>query len=369
MLLPLVHDRGIVQQLNFDVAYRYADYSGVGGVDSWKGGFDWTVNDQLRLRATVSQDVRAATMGEKFDRTGGVANVVDYFLDPSGGTSYGITTFSNGTPDIKPESARTTVFGFVYQPHWAEGISASVDAYTIEVTNNINQIMAAQVVSGCYVDNDADLCNFITRTGPPLPAFPGTPSIALVGVPYYNQASVKAQGVDLEINYRHDVPWFGGSSVNVRFLGSHLNERSNTDSAGTKTEVQGRYLYPEWTGLVSSSLIKGPLSVSLSARYTGEQLINPNFNFNGTSTRWDVADNFIESQVLVDASVRYRFGRGDNRMTFFATINDLFDRGPQEFLGFPLGGAFSDNFSTGPGLGLVGDERGRRYALGVSLEF
>jgi len=373
VLLPLVHDHGIVQQLNFDVAYRYADYSGVGGVDSWKGGFDWTVNDQLRLRATISQDVRAATMGEKFDRTGGVATVIDYGLDPTGGTSYGITTFSNGTPDILPESARTTVFGFVYQPHWAEGISASVDAYTIEVTNNINQITAAQVVSGCYVDNNVDLCNFITRTGPPLPAFPGTPSIALVGVPYYNQASVKAQGVDLEINYRKNVPWFGGSAVNVRFLGSHLKERSNTDSAGKKTEVQGQFLspqmFPKWTGLVSSSLIKGPLSVSLSARYTGDVLINPNFNFNGTSTRWDVADNTLESQVLFDASVRYRFEKGSNRMTFFATVNDLFDRGPQEFLGFPTGTAFSDNFSTGTGTGVYGDTRGRRFTLGVALDF
>jgi iron complex outermembrane receptor protein len=364
-LVPLVHERGILNQLNFSAAYRYADYSGAGGVDSWKGGFDWTVNDQLRLRATLSQDVRAATMGEKFDRTGGIANITDYFLDPSGGTSYGVTIFSNGTPDIRPESAKTKVFGFVYQPHWAEGISASVDSYEVEVTDNINQITAAQVVQGCYVDNDQDLCGFITRTGPPLPAYPNTPSIALVGVPYYNQASVKAEGVDLEINYGKSVPWFGGSGVNVRLLASHLKERSNTDSKGNKTEVQGRFLFPEWTGVVSGGLIKGPLSVNLSARYTGPQMINPNWNFNGLSTRWDVADNTVESQVIMDASVRYRFGARDNRITLFATINDLFDRGPQEFLASP----FSDNFSTGPGLGVTGDERGRRYALGVSLDF
>jgi iron complex outermembrane receptor protein len=367
VLLPLVHERGIVQQLNFDVAYRYADYNSVGGVDSWKGGFNWTVNDQLRLRATVSQDVRAATMGEKFDRTGGVANITDYFLDPSGATSYGITTFSNGTPDIRPENAKTKVFGFVYQPHWAEGISASVDSYTVDVTDNINQVTATDVVRGCYVDNDVDLCNFITRGGPPLAAFPGINTISLVGVPYFNQASVKAQGVDLEINYRKNVPWFRGSAVNVRFLGTHLKERSNTSSAGVKTEIQGRFGFPEWTGLVSGSLIKGPLSVSLSARYTGEQLINPAWNIPTAAIPWNVADNTLESQWLTDASVRYRFGMGANRITFFATINNLFDRPPQEFLGFT--GAFSDNFSTGPGLGVTGDERGRRYALGVSLDF
>jgi outer membrane receptor protein involved in Fe transport len=365
LLIPLVHEQGIVQQLNFSAAYRYADYSGVGGVDSWKGGFDWTVNDQLRFRATLSQDVRAATMGEKFDRTGGVANVTDYLLDAGGGVSYGVTIFSNGTPDIRPESARTKVFGFVYQPQWADGISASVDAYTIEVTDNINQITAAQVVSGCYVDNDVDLCNFITRTGPPSTQDPSINFISLVGVPYFNQASVKAEGVDLEINYRKDVDWFGGGAVNVRFLGSHLAERSNTDSAGNKTEVQGRFGFPEWTGVVSGSFVKGPLSVGLTARYTGEQLINPNWNFHGTSTRWDVADNTLESEVLMDATVRYRFGKGDSRITFFATINDLFDEGPQEYLALP----FSDTFSTGTGLGVTGDERGRRYALGLALDF
>jgi outer membrane receptor protein involved in Fe transport len=206
-----------------------------------------------------------------------------------------------------------------------------------------------------------------------VPAYPTTPSISLVGVPYYNQASVKAQGVDVEINYRKDVRWFGGSSVNVRFLGSHLKERSSTDSTGKKTEIQGQYLTPQmfplWTGLVSSSLIKGPLSVSLSARYTGDVLINPNFNFHGTSTRWDVADNTLESQVLVDASARYRLGKGNNRTTLFVTVNDLFDKGPQEFLGFPTGVAFSDNFSTGPGTGVIGDARGRRFTLGVALDF
>src|SRR5690606_22954829 len=102
-LIPLVADARFMQQLNFSAATRWADYSGSGDVWSWKGGFDWALNDQLRLRTTVSQDVRAATMGEKFDRTGGVANVTDYLLDAAGTVSYGITTFSNGTPDIQPE--------------------------------------------------------------------------------------------------------------------------------------------------------------------------------------------------------------------------------------------------------------------------
>src|SRR5690606_15700067 len=149
-LIPLVADAPLVRQLNFSAATRWAKYSGSGDVWSWKGGFDWTINDRLRLRTTVSQDVRAATMGEKFDRTGVIGNVTDYLIDPAGTVAYGITTFSNGMPDIQPEEARTKTFGGVYRPAWASNLSISLDWYSVEVTDNINQITAGQVVSGCY---------------------------------------------------------------------------------------------------------------------------------------------------------------------------------------------------------------------------
>ena len=58
-----------VQQLNLSAAARWADYSGAGDQQSWKTGLDWAIIEPFRVRATVSEDVRAATMGEKFDRT------------------------------------------------------------------------------------------------------------------------------------------------------------------------------------------------------------------------------------------------------------------------------------------------------------
>ena len=362
--IPMIAKRKIVKQMNFDYAYRYADYSGAGGVDSWKGGLDWTVTDHLRLRSTVSQDVRAATMGEKYDRTGGTANVSDPLL---GGFQYGVTTFSNGSPDIRPENAKTKVYGFVYQPGWAPGVSASVDRYDIKVTDNINQTTAANVVNGCYVDQDVDLCNLITRGGPPSTQNPAINYISLVGVPYYNQNSVLAKGVDVEIDYNTRVNWFGGSNINVRLLASHLDERSNISSAGVKTEVQGRYMFPQWTGVLSGGFRKGPLSVDLTTRYTGQQLMNFNWNFHGTSTRWDVADNTLENEWLVDARVGYRFEMRSYRIDVFGTINNLFDHGPQEY----YAAAFSDTFSAGTGLGVDpnSDMRGRRYVLGVSVGF
>jgi hypothetical protein len=306
-------------------------------------------------------------MGEKFDRTGGLGNVTDYLIAPAGTVSYGITTFSNGTPDIQPEEATTRTLGFVYQPERASGLSVSLDWYRVEVRDNISQITAAEVVRRCYVENDVDLCRFITRSGPQSTENPAFNYISLVGVPYFNQASVKAEGVDFEVNYRKNVDWFGGGElVSLRLLGSRLNERSNTNSQGTTTKLHGGFGLPEWTALVSANYNRGPLSLSLTTRYTDAMAINLNWNFSGTSTRWDVYDNEVSSEVVTDARVNYTFDTANGRLGLFLNVNNLFGRDPEEF----LNAAFSSNFSTGTGLGVTGEgDRGRRFTVGVRLDF
>jgi len=373
-LVPLVADVKGVRQLNLSAAARWADYSGAGDQQSWKTGLDWAIIDQLRLRTTVSEDVRAATMGEKFDRTGGISPpVTDYGITPNP-AAYTATIFSNGTPDIKPEQAKTKTLGFVYQPAAVSGLSISVDWYSVDVTDNIQQAGAQAVVTGCYVDSDPFLCSLITRGGPPSMEDPAINYISLIGVPYYNQAAVEAEGIDYEVNYRKDVDWFGGGeSVGVRFLASYLDERNNINSAGVETKLAGSLElgvpFPEWTALVSGSYNRGPLSVLLSARYTDSLLINRNWNFNGTSTRWDVLDNELGSETIVDARFNYDFDTANGRLALFVNVNNLFDTGPEEFLA-PPNAPFSSNFSTGTGLAVRGEgDRGRRYTLGVRMDF
>ncbi|HEX6996885.1 MAG TPA: TonB-dependent receptor [Gammaproteobacteria bacterium] len=372
-LVPLVADVKGVQQLNLSAAARWADYSGAGDQQSWKTGLDWAIIDSLRLRTTVSQDVRAATMGEKFDRTGGISPpITDYGITPTP-AAYTATIFSNGTPDIKPEKGKTKTLGFVFQPERLRGLSVSVDWYSIKVTDNIQQAMAQQVVTGCFVDNDPFLCSLITRGGPPSNEDPSINYISLIGVPYYNQAAVEAKGTDIEVNYRRAVDWFGGGDLGLRFLGTYLKERNNIDQQGQVTELKGTFElgvpFPEWTGLLTASFDKGPLGLSLAARYRGEMLVNRNWDFHGTSTRWDVSDNEVKAETVVDARFDYRFRTaGGGRLNLFFIVNNLFDTAPEEYLA-PPNAPFSSNFSTGTGLGVTGEDRGRRYSLGVNMDF
>jgi outer membrane receptor protein involved in Fe transport len=216
------------------------------------------------------------------------------------------------------------------------------------------------------VDNDPFLCSLITRGGPPSAEDPNINYISLIGIPYYNQAAVEAEGIDFELNYRRMVDWFGGGeSVGVRLLGSYLSERNDINAAGGVTELAGSNGLPEWTSVIQGNYNRGPLGINLSVRYTDSMIQNRNWNFNGNSTRWDVLDNEIASETIVDARINYRFAVRNTDLSVYFNINNLFDTDPEEVLG-----VFSSNFSTGTGLGVTGEgERGRRYTLGVRMDF
>jgi len=116
--------------------------------------------------------------------------------------------------------------------------------------------------------------------------------------------------------------------------------------------------------LIQGSYYKERMSFSLSWRWTEAQLANANWNFNGTSTRWDVADNEIAAENVVDARFGYRFDTGGGNVNLTVNLNNVLDERPDENLG-----VFSTNFSSGTGLGNTGETRGRRFSVGVNVDF
>jgi outer membrane receptor protein involved in Fe transport len=366
--IPLVADKGWAQRMDLGLAARWADYSGSGDVQSWKGGLEWAINDLVRFRGTVSQDVRAATLGERYDRTGGLANVIDYGEDPAGGTAsrYDVTIVQGGNPNVRPEEGRTQTAGFVFRPGKADKWNFSVDWYDIEIKDNINQFGVQNVINNCHQQNDVDACTQIDRNGVPSTIKPGLNRISLVNDVFINVNSVEANGVDFEVSYGQPL---GGGDLGVRLLGSYLDENSRTDSKGTKTLTEGGFGLPEWQFQVSGTWSKGPLFLALQARYsddTLQNLINNTYRATLGRVQYDVPDwvNQIDSSLLLDANFGYNFElAGGNRLRFYANINNLLDEDPQANYAI-LGGL--DGAATN---GYVGDLRGRRYALGLSFDF
>jgi outer membrane receptor protein involved in Fe transport len=183
--------------------------------------------------------------------------------------------------------------------------------------------------------------------------------------------------VDFEVDYSTDIDLFGGGeTLDLRLLGAYLEERSATDSMGNKTEYKGALLpsegggdlmnsAPEWVIHLSGKYQRGPFGLYMQVRYRDDVLMDRNRNFNGSSTQWDVYDNVLDAEILVDARVNYMFNIAGGNLNLFATINNLLDKDPEERL-YYVASSFFFNTTTN---GVFGDLRGRRYVVGVRYEY
>src|SRR5262249_10386289 len=57
--VPILKDFPLAQDLNADIAGRYTSYSISGDAETWKIGINDRINDTIRLRGTMSYDLRA----------------------------------------------------------------------------------------------------------------------------------------------------------------------------------------------------------------------------------------------------------------------------------------------------------------------
>jgi outer membrane receptor protein involved in Fe transport len=281
-----------------------------------------------------------------------------------------VTIVQGGNPTVKPESARTYTAGMVFRPTKAESFDISVDWYDTKLTDNINLYGVQNIVTSCYQQNNVDTCTQIERDGPPSTINPGINRISIVNDVYVNVQQAEARGVDFEVDWSKAVKWFHGSNLNLRWIGTYLMDNALTDSAGTRTDNAGvlgltAFGLPEFQYQLSGSLTHGPLSATLQFRYTDSMIQSLTQNVYQASlgrVRYDVPADVqkIESSLITDASVRYRFK--NSKFTVYGVINNLLDKDPRaNFLALSA-------FTGATTNGYFGDLRGRRYAFGFSWD-
>lgn len=345
-LIPLVADRPIVDSLSTSLAWRWADYSGSGSIIAWKGGLDWQVNDTLRVRSTVSRDVRAATLAERLDRTGGIANIEDRAFGP--GARFDTSLASGGNPNLDPEEADTRTAGLVFQPSGLPAFQASIDWYDIDISGAVGQLGIQALVDECFDFPGSATCNLVHRN-------PTTNVIVLVENVYVNINSARASGIDLELAYRADV---GPGTLGWRFLGSRLNENSITNFGAAKVDFAGDVgvsEFPEYKFTTNATYTQGPFSAFLQLRYIGSGLYDAR-DIEGVT----ISDNSVDSVLYTDARVSFgKDSSNGNRWEVFGSITNLFDEEPPIVPGFS---SFSGQASQTNAN--IHDILGRRYTVG-----
>jgi len=352
LLVPLLAN-DTIEQVNGSLAARRADYSGSGGIWAWKWGIDAQVTEELRLRVTRSHDVRAGTLSERYDQTGGASSVDDPFL---GNQSFNIFQTSGGDPNIRPEEADTITAGFVYQPNWLTGLSVSLDWYDVSLEDAISSLTVQQVLDQCFA-GDEGLCSRIVRNPD------GT--INIISANVLNVAKSNVSGYDLEVAYNTEVDffdWGGAESLGFRVFSSYLKENSSQgfqapviDRAG---QTQGFEL-PELKITGSMNYRNGPFSGFFQLRWIDEGVRNV-LDTEGV----EIDNNTIDSALYADMNMRYEFELDQGMIEVFGNVSNVFDEDPPVTPSFGLFGGSSNQTNSG-----LFDLIGRRYTVGVRYTF
>ena len=338
--LPLLKDQPFAHLLSLGFAARYADYSSVGGVTSYKADAVWAPIPDFRLRGTWSRAVRAPNITEAYSpeqtSTGPGPDPCTTVLAAISATrranctALGIPLVFAGRPtsipliasgnlNLSPEKADTFTVGFVGTPSFLPGLSFSADYYEIDIKDAITLFTATQIAAAC-VDSiggpDAAFCSLVRRDENP--ASPTFKFLESVRSTYVNASKFIDRGIDFQASYRFSA--FDSDMV-LQIAGNRLLERRNfpfQSNPAQYTKLEGFVGNPTWKINPSLSVTRGPLKVILSGRYFNAQSLidlspgqNPNFQ--------DIKT--IRSEYYQDVYVSWTFDRDYDVTTYVGATN------------------------------------------------
>jgi iron complex outermembrane receptor protein len=343
---PLLAGAPLAKSLDLNAAARVTDYSTSGTVWTWKAGLSWALNDDLRLRATRSRDIRAPNLNELFST---YVLTFSTITDPRDGSQYTARSPQQGNRGLDPEKADTITAGVVYSPSWAPGLKTSLDYYNIELKGAIATLTAQNIINRCQAGS-TDLCAFIARDA-------ATGRISEIMRTNINLSALKTSGFDGEVSYTMPLERMAtglSGSVDLRLLASYVEEFVTNDgvtaiNTGGVVGSGG----PHWRGMASVTYDNGPFRAYAEGRYTGPGLYDVNLTYD---------DNHVDSEFLVNTTMSYTFERRQGRsLQLFGAINNLLDNDP------PVA---PYNFIFGsPASASVHDVIGRRYSMGVRFKY
>jgi outer membrane receptor protein involved in Fe transport len=340
------------QSLDLNAAARVTDYSTVGSVTTWKAGLVYSPIESLRLRGSISQDIRAPSIGETFVKTVLLfGNVSNPFINPQVPPTDRVETPTMGNPDLKEETAKTTTFGVVYS---TGGFRASLDWYHIDLTDTIGVLSPQSVVQRCF-DGDTSLCDLITFNPD------GSGDIEVVAGKNLNLGAFDLKGIDAELRYTQPL---GNGDLSIGLISSYLIHKEIAPSGGLPLDTAGEvgtgsgFGTPDFKATLSVGYDLENWGGFAQARYIGSGVYDATYGPEDLSS----GENDIGAVTYVDLSAHYdlsNFGNGQVRI--FAGIDNVLDKDPPVI---PL--SFISNAATN---GAIYDVIGRKYYVGARVMF
>ena len=370
VVIPLLKDLPLVKSLQIEGAGRISDFSTIGTVETWEGRASWQPVEQLTIRGSIGESVRAPTIddlfapgGENFSnindpcdqenlsdgRNGReirIANCIATGVeDPenfNAADAQSVPLVSGGNPDLGEEESDVFTIGFVWSPSFVRNLDLSADLWDIEVTDSIASLGAANITARCVDDPngiDNQFCPLIDRGS--------DDNITEIRQFPLNLNEFKTRGVDLGLNYVYNAGDFG--TFNLRSTVQYLDQRVFVLNTADNVDIdEGELGDPDWQGNFNLNWTRGNLGGFAQLRFIDEQLIFDQTTLGGGPNNPDPNPDRAEQlsvdlELYLDLGVNYSFPMG---FTAQVSVDNVFDNlCPTRFNGRCNGGgsAIFDN--------------------------
>ncbi|EGY01037.1 TonB-dependent receptor [Nitrospirillum viridazoti Y2] len=297
----------LVQNLEFNGAYRLVENSAAGRENVWSAGLRWEVVSDLTLRASRSRNFRAPTLNQLFapsssalgpiaqdpcdaDRINSGPNPAvrrancqalfaahpSYgplagFQDPAENFNTALVT-TGGNADLKNEISNTTSFGFILQPHFVPGLTIIADRIQINLQNGLSAFAPQDFLATCFdtPGMPSDVCGRFSRDS--------TGAVTAADSTTFNAGSVRYRGETYNVDYAFDLQdvlgegGWGALDLSVQATHTSLLETSVTGFDLTRTD--GTTAQPSWVTRFDMRYVRGPLRLTYSLYYLPEEPVS-----------------------------------------------------------------------------------------------
>ena len=378
--VPLLANLPGAQELSFESAVRYSEYSTAGDTTAYKFALNWRPIEDVRFRASYGQAVRAPNITELYTSavvaSDWLKDPCNYYdidnrssrteftkpnclaLNPQNTSEYWqwLPVNWSGNEELKVETATTYTLGMVIQPRFIPNLSLTVDYFDIDLEDAIGTFGAQTIMEKCLDAESLDnmFCALVNRD-------PVTKNLISVDVQQLNLSRFATRGIDYEARYWFPLSAIGmgeeAGTISINAVYTNLLERSfvlDPTDPSTHSDTVGLFGSPEWKGAIRTTWNAGPWTVNWNLRHFAP--MRP-----GSHVTKDLYDVYKTDHVFyTDLYAAYQV---NEKVSVYGGLRNAFDREPPRLPGAEAGGA---NFEYGYQAGTY-DVLGRTFYLGVTF--
>jgi iron complex outermembrane recepter protein len=330
-------------------ATRAFNYSNFGADFMYKVGGRVTPVKDITVRATYSTAFRAPSIAELYS---GTADGFPLASDPCNAPALGqnreqgtpidaecdrqgvpdnhfddraqLLTIGGGNSSLRPERASTLTAGLVFEPQFFKDLSATVDYYTIDVTQAVNSVGADVILSSCYPEDPntrPEYCDRILRDGDGF--------IDRIFDPLSNVGGNRTSGLDIALRYFPTTPVGRiGASVTLTRLFNFDQELSGGRVVRGLNTYDLNGVYTDWRALANLSWANQGFNANLNVRWINGfrecQANDCSVPEDGPAPLYRDVDSWYAADINAGYSMKTDFGESN----FQIGVNNVLDRAP-----------------------------------------